>query len=152
MISSSAVYSTVFSQGISHGMWLLAWREWMIFHFRLFKSILFCVHLISSCFSISYIVLTCYVYYYCIWFGFNTLFSCSFAGFLLFSPKGSVTDVTPRMGIFCYSPLYFLSRMHLRSGYCYYYYVQWVCWGPRGLQKLSFEYFGLLLSKEVSLT
>ena len=49
-------------------------------------------------FSISYIVPTCYVYYYCIWLYFNTLF-CVFAGFLLFSPKGFVTDVTPRLGV-----------------------------------------------------
>ena len=45
--------------------------------------------------SISYIVLTCYVYYYyrryCSWLGFDKLFSCFFEGFLLFSPKGSVT-------------------------------------------------------------
>ena len=38
---------------------------------------------------ISYIVLTGYVYYYCILLMFNKPFSCFFAGFLLFSPKGS---------------------------------------------------------------
>ena len=78
------------SQGISHGMWLLAWVRVDDFNFRLFKSILVFVNWISLYFFSSFIVLTCYVYYYCILLGFNTLFSCYFAGFLLFSPKGSV--------------------------------------------------------------
>ena len=56
-----------FSQGISHGMWLFAWGGWMIFNFRLFKSILFFVNWNSSYFSHLLVVLTCYVYYYCIW-------------------------------------------------------------------------------------
>ena len=71
-------------------------------------------------FSISYIVITYYVYYYCIWYGFNTLFFSFFAGFLLFSPKGSVTGCDSSLESFCYSPVYFLSRMHLH--FCYYYY------------------------------
>ena len=50
----------------------------MIFHFRLFKSILFLFIEIHYAFSISYNVLTCNVYYYCIWYGFITLFSCFF--------------------------------------------------------------------------
>ena len=49
------------SQGISHGMWLLTWGGWMIFHFWVFKSVLFCVNWISPWFFISYRVLT-YVY------------------------------------------------------------------------------------------
>ena len=67
--------------------------------------------------------LTCYVYYYCIWLGFNTLFSCFFAGFLLLAHKGSVTGCDSSLGSFCYSPVYFLSRMHLHSGYYYYDYA-----------------------------
>ena len=80
-------------------------------------------------FSISYIVLKWYVYYYCILLGFTTLFilfyffSCFFAGFLLFSPKGSVTGCDSSLGSFCYSPVYFFSRMHLHSGSYYYHYV-----------------------------
>ena len=62
------------SQGKSHGMCLLAWGlGWVIFHFRLFNSILI-VNWISLFFLIFYIVLTSYVYYYCIWLCFNTLF------------------------------------------------------------------------------
>ena len=38
------------SQGTSHGMWLLASGRVMLFHFRLFKSILFFVNWISLCF------------------------------------------------------------------------------------------------------
>ena len=54
---------------------------------------------------------------------FKTLFSCLFAGFLLFSPKGSLTGCDSLFGSFCYSPVYFLSRMHLHFGYYYYNYV-----------------------------
>ena len=62
-------------------------------------------------FSISYIVQTCYVYdSYCIWFNFNTHFSCFLAGLLLFSPKVSVTGCDSSLGSFCYSPVYFSSR------------------------------------------
>ena len=52
----------------------------------------FCFLLIELhyAFSISNIVLTYYVYYYyCIWLCFNSLFSCSFAGFLLFLSRVS---------------------------------------------------------------
>ena len=121
MISSSAVYSTVFSKGSVTGCDSLLGVGWTIFHFRLFKS--FCFLLIEYnhiFFSISYIVLTCYVYYYCVLLGFNTLFSCFFAGFILFSPKGSVTGCDSSLGSFCHSPVYFLLRMHLHSGYYYY--------------------------------
>ena len=54
---------------------------------------------------------------------FNTLFSHFFAGFLLFSPKGSVTGCDSSLRSFCYPPVYFLSRMHLHSGHYYYDYV-----------------------------
>ena len=78
---------------------------------------------ISCFFPISYIVQTSYVHHYCSWLGFNTLFSCFLAGFLLFSPKESVTGCDSSLGSFCYSPVYFLSRMYLHSGYYYYDYV-----------------------------
>ena len=79
-------------QGISRGMWLLAWGRVNDFSFSIIQvHFVFLLVEIHYAFSISCIVLTCYVYYYCIWYGFNTLFSCFFAGFLLFSPKGSVT-------------------------------------------------------------
>ena len=29
----SPIYSTIFPKGIGHGMWLLAWGGWMIFHY-----------------------------------------------------------------------------------------------------------------------
>ena len=72
---------------------------------------------------ISSIVLTCYVYYYRIWLGFNMLFSCFFTGFLLFSPKILVTGCDYLLGSVCYSPMYLFSCMHLHSGYYYYDYV-----------------------------
>ena len=40
-------------------------------------------------------------------FVFNTLF-CLFTGFLLFSPKGSVTECDSSLGSFYYSPVYFI--------------------------------------------
>ena len=85
----------------------------------------FCFLLIKfhCTFSISSIVLTCYVYYYCIRLSFNTLFSCFFAGLRLFFPKGSVTGCDSSLGSFCYSPVYFLSRTHLHFGYYYYHFV-----------------------------
>ena len=67
------------------------------------------------------------------------LFSCFFVGFLLFSPKGSATGYDSSLGSFCYSPVYFLSRMHLHSGYYYYDYAVIGVLRPRGLQKFSFE-------------
>ena len=112
-------------QGISHGMCMtprLGEGGW----FFIFDcSSLFCFLLIEfHCFfSISYIVLACYVYYYCILFGFNTLFFCFFAGFLLFSSKGSVKACDSSLGSFCYSPVYFLSHVHLHYAYYYYDYV-----------------------------
>ena len=40
----------------------------------------------------------------------DKLFSCFFAGFLLFSSKGSVTGCDFSLGSFCYSPVLFISR------------------------------------------
>ena len=42
-------------------------------------------------------------------------------GFLLFSPDELITGCDSSLGSFCYSPVYFLSRMHLHSGYRYYF-------------------------------
>ena len=82
------------SQGISHGMWL--WSMWLLawgrvddFSFSIVQFHFFCR--LNFIFFISCIVVICHVYYCCIWLGFNTLFCCFFAGFILFSPKGSVT-------------------------------------------------------------
>ena len=54
------------------------------------------------------------------------LFSCFFAGFLLFSPKVSVTGCDSSLGSFYYSPVSFLLRMHLYSSYYYYDYLFYV--------------------------
>ena len=99
-------------------------------------------------FSISYIVLTCYVYYYWIWLGFNMLFSCFLAGFLLFSSKWSVTGCDSSLGSFCYSIAYFLLLMHLHSGYYYYDYANIGVLRPSWFTEKLF-WIGLLLSKEV---
>ena len=78
----------------------------------------------SSPVSSTVIVLTCYVYYYCILLCFNMFFTyIFFSGFLQFSPKGSVTGCDSWFGSICYSPVYFLSSMNLHSGYYYYRYV-----------------------------
>ena len=106
------------SQWIRHGMWLLSWGKVIIFYFWLFKSIIFFANWISVALSISCIVLTCYVYYYSIWWSFNRDF-CFFAGFLLSSPKGSVTGSDSSLGSFCYSPVLHFALMHLLSGYYY---------------------------------
>ena len=97
-------------------------------------------------FSISCIVLTCYVSFYSICLGFNTLLSCFFAGFLLFSPNGSVTGCDSSLGRFCYSPVYFISRMRL-----YYDYVVNVVIGvlrPSWFTEILF-WIGFLLTEEV---
>ena len=122
MISLSAVYSSVFPKGSITGCDHRVGYDsslvgvWIIFF--LDCSSPFCFLLIefhSGFFPISYIVLI--YYYYCILLGFNTLFSHFFTEFLLFSPNGSVTGCDSSLGSFCYSPVYFLSRMHLHSGY-----------------------------------
>ena len=53
--------------------------------------------------------------------GSDKLFSF-FTGFILFPRKGSVTGCDRSLESFCYSPVYFPSRMHLHSGdyYCDY--------------------------------
>ena len=106
-----------FPKGSVTGCYSSLWGVWTIFHFRLIRSfLLFEFHYV---FFISYKKETCYVYHYCILLGFNMLI-CFSAVFLLFSPKGSVTGCDFPLGSFCYSPVYFLSRMHLHSGYYYY--------------------------------
>ena len=94
MITSSLVSSRGFyclSQGISQGMRLLTWGGWIIFNFAIVQAHFVFVNWILLWFSSCYIVLTCYVYYYSIWF---------FSGFLLFSPyRDQSRDVTPRLEI-----------------------------------------------------
>ena len=97
----SWILSAVFPKGSGTGCDCSLGGGWMIFHFRVFKSFWFLLIEIHYTFSNSCIVLTCYVYcYYCIWLGFKTLFSCFFAWFLLFSPKGSVTVCDTSFGSF----------------------------------------------------
>ena len=100
-----------FSQGISHGCDSSLGGGWMIFFYfhYAFPSLIYCFHIMVIISRISL--------------GFNMLFSCLFSGFPLFSPMGSVTGCDFLIGSFCYSPLYFLSRMHLLFGYYYYDYV-----------------------------
>ena len=78
MISSSAVYSTVFPQGSVTGWDSSFGGGWMIFDFRLFKSIFFFVNWNSSYFfHILYSTkMLCLLLLYLI--GFNALFSCFF--------------------------------------------------------------------------
>ena len=121
---------SIMLHGIDRGGWMI-WNFLMIWvddleiwkWTRLFKFILLFVNWVSFWFSISFILLPCYVYYSCIWLGFNLLFSCFFTGFLLFSPKGSVMGCVSSLRSFCYSPVCFLSRMHLHFSYYYYAYV-----------------------------
>ena len=97
----SPVSSTVFPKGSVTGcVWLLAWGGWMdgwCFIFEYSSPFCFLLIQIHYAFSISYIVLTCYVYYYCIWQGFNTLFSCFFLDFYCSLPWDQSRDVTPRL-------------------------------------------------------
>ena len=51
-----------------------------------------------------------YVYYHCIWLGFNMLFSCFFTEFLLFFPMESVKGCDASFGSCYYSPVYFISH------------------------------------------
>ena len=108
---------------------------------------MFFVNWISLFFFLSHIVLTCYVYCYCMWLDFNTLFSCFFAGFLLFSPKGSVTGCDSSLGSFCYS-LVTSFRVHASS---FRLLLLRLC-GNRCAEALVIyrnSLMGLLLSKEV---
>ena len=100
------IYSSLLWRELFNG----DWGGWMIYHFSIVK-----VHFIflwiesRYTFSISYIILTWYVYYYyCIWLCFNTLSSCFLAGFLLF--KWLVMECDSALGSFCYSSVYFISR------------------------------------------
>ena len=148
-IVSSAVYSTVFPKESVTGCDSSLGGGWMIFHFRLFQvPFVFLLIEFHYFFFISYIVLTRFVYYYCIWLDFNTLFSYFFPGFLLFSAKGSVTGCDFRLGSFCYSSVYFLSGMHLHSGYYYYDYVVIGVLRSSLFNEILFG-IGLLLYKEV---
>ena len=45
--------------------------------------------------------------------GLITLFSCFYAGFLLFSPKGSVTGCDSLLASFCYLKVYVISRSYI---------------------------------------
>ena len=38
-------------------------------------------------------------------------------------PRNQSRDATPRLGVFCYSPVYFTLLVHLYSGYYYYDYL-----------------------------
>ena len=83
-------------------------RGWLfIFNY----SNLFYIFLIklNYAFSIYYIVLTCYVFNYCIWLNFDMCFSCFLAGFLLFFPRGSVTECDSLLERICYLKVYFIS-------------------------------------------
>ena len=107
-----------------------------------YSSPFFLVIEIRYTLSISYIVLTCYVYYYCIWFGFNTLFSCFFARVLLFSRNVSVMHgmwLLASEFLLIKSVLHF-AFMNPHSG-CYYYdfVVIGVLRPSRGLQKFTVE-------------
>ena len=125
--------------GLREGGWFLIFDCTSPFCFLLIEFHCF--------FFISYIVLTCYVYYYCIWLGFNMLLSCFLAGFQLFSPKGSVTGCDSSLTSFCYTPLssfrlcifFRLLLLRIRSNRCaeaLVVYKRYLC-------------IGLLLSKEI---
>ena len=83
-----------------HGMWLLGWGrvddDFFLFDCSSpFYSLLIEFH---YAFPISYLVLTCYVNYYCIWLCFNPFFSCCTLYCSL--PRDQSRDVTPRFGVF----------------------------------------------------
>ena len=121
VVSWSQLSSTDFPQGISQGCDSSLWGGWLIFHFRLFKSI-FGEELNSSMLFLSliqyqhvmFIIIVCdYVLI--------RNFSCFFARFLLYPTlaRDQSRDVTARLGIFilqCTSSL-FSSVLHLHSGY-----------------------------------
>ena len=74
----SSVSATLFPKGSVTGcdFWFLIFDC---------SSLFFLLIEFHYAFSISYIELTCSVYYHCIWLGFNTLFSCFFPGFTVLS-------------------------------------------------------------------
>ena len=71
----------------------------MIFNFRLFNSILFLLIEIHYTFSISYVVLTCYVYYYCIDRVLTSSSPVSSKDFYCSLPMNQSRDVTSRFGV-----------------------------------------------------
>ena len=95
------------------------------FIFWLFVSILLFVKsnfMVLFPFLIKFYHIMCIIIVFRV--GSEKLFSCFFSGFLLFSPKGSVTGCDSSIGSFCYSRIILhIVFMHLRSGYYYYYYV-----------------------------
>ena len=98
VISLSPVSSIVSPKGSVTGCDSSLGREWMFFHFRLVKSVLFFVNYILLCFSISYIVLTCYVYFFCI--SFLTRSSpVSSQDFYCSLLRNQSRDVTPLLGV-----------------------------------------------------
>ena len=127
---------------ISRGKMVHVRSGWIIFIFRLFKSILLFVNWISLHFLhllYYYRVLTCYVYYYCIWLRFKI------THFLFFHSISSIFSqgishgmwLLPWEFLLFFSVLHF-AFMHLVSGYYYYVYVVIGVRCPRGLQKFSF--------------
>ena len=68
----------------------------------------FCFWLLNCALSISYFVLTCYVYYYFILFGFNTLFSCFFCKNSTVLSQG----ICHGMWLFSWEFLLFSSSLH----------------------------------------
>ena len=126
------------------------WEGGWFFIFEYSSPFCFLLIEIHYTFSNSYIVLTCYIYYYCIWWGFKTLFSCFFAGFLLFSPKGLVTgcDSSLAWEFLLFKSVLHFAFLHLLSGYYYYGYVVIGVLRPSWFTEIFF-WIGLLLSKEV---
>ena len=109
LVSSQDLY--YLSQGISHGMWLVAWGRVERFSFFDCSSPFYFLFIeLHYAFSISNIMLTCLVCYYYIWLGFDKLYSnVSLQDFYCSLPRDQSRDVTPLLW-FCYSPVYFISR------------------------------------------
>ena len=77
-------------------------RVVVFYSYGLFKSIYFLLIELHYTFSICYIVLTYYAYYYCVPLG--APFSGFFAGFLLFSPNGAVKVCDSSLGSLLSTP------------------------------------------------
>ena len=143
MISSSAVYSPVSPKGSATECDSSLEGDWMIFHFRLFKSILFLFIEFHYVFSISYLVLTCYVYYYCMY-----LIRFYHALFLFLRRISTVLSqgISHGMWLLAWKFLLFSSVLPFEYASSGYYYndnevtgVPRHGSGPRVLQKFSFE-------------
>ena len=126
-------------------MWLLTYGRADDFSSSIVLVHFVFVNWMSSFFSISCIVLTCYEYYCCIWLGFNALFYF-FTEFLLFSPKKSVTGSDPRSEVLLFSSVL---QLHLYSCYYCYGYIVMGVQRPSWFTEIPFR-IGLLLSKEVN--